>query len=87
MNRLISMPEAIPDDEACHVDLGEEGYVMSNYEVVDMGIYGGEDIIMADVVEKIRGSSAISSENKIEFEVSRVDSVRSMDGLRVIYSK
>jgi hypothetical protein len=87
MSRLIAIPEAILDDEAWHVDLGEEGYVMSNYEVVDMGIYGGEDIIMADVVEKIRGSSAISSENKIEFEVSRVDSVRSMDGLRVIYSK
>ena len=87
MNRLIATLEAIPNDEAWHVDLGEEEYVMSNFEVVDTSIYGREDIILADVVDKIRGSSAISSKNKIEFEVSQVNSVRSMDGLRVIYSK
>ena len=33
---------------AWHVDLGEEEYVMCNFEVVATSIYGREDIILAD---------------------------------------
>lgn len=87
MNKLKAALEAIPDGEAWHVCLGEEEFLLSNFEAVDCSICGRSDVILADVVRRIAGSSAITSRNKIEFDLSQVIFVRSVDGVSILYSR
>ena len=87
MNSLLNALEALPSDEPWHVSLGSDEFLLSNFEAVDTSIYGRGDVILADVVKKVCGSSPITSRNKIEFEISQVLFVKSVDGASILFSR
>ena len=87
MDALIALLEEIPDDSDWHVRLGECDFILRNFEIVDPSIYNRGDLILADVVKNISGPSAITSRNKIEFEVQQVIFVKSVDGTITTYEK
>lgn len=87
MKNLLAALEAIPDGEMWHVSLGSEEYVLSDFEAVDPSIYGKTDVVLANVVRKISGAPGITSKNKIEFELSQLVFVKSVDGAITLFSR
>ena len=85
ITHVLKQLEAIPDDETWHVSLGENEFLLSNFEMVDLTIYPSGDVIIADVVKKLKGPINITSKNKIEFEVQDILFIKSACGSVVLY--
>jgi len=86
MQRLVALLESLPDDEPWHIcfDYGHE-YILSNFAQVDSSIYDNETTVIADVIKNISGSKAITPKNKIEFDVTSISCVKSVDGTNVLF--
>ncbi len=60
--------------------------MLCDFEAVDWSIYERDGVVLANVLNNISGSPAISSRNKIEFELSQVVFVKSVEGDITLFS-